>query len=210
MKVGSAALIGLLLLGTACRGRSCGKTPSARELALAEAGLEVLTAEQANDRVSRVFPRGVASENARAEIGEAPAPPVVVGPEADSSFIATIELREDATKPAKIAAALGSVKEAKGASVRPGARRSLGRMGVRLARAEDRALRSPRRRRGPRTRRRQAPPRPQRRGARGACGVRQASCRIGRQGRALVLSDAGASREASSRRRVSAHGGRRQ
>jgi hypothetical protein len=51
MNLRGPIVVAVALLATACRGRACGRAPSPAAAALADAGLEVLTAEQANDRV---------------------------------------------------------------------------------------------------------------------------------------------------------------
>lgn len=113
----ATALIAFALLGAACRSRSCGEAPPApKTLAAADgadADIDPAAAGQ-TERVVRAFPHGVASENAHAEIGDAPAPPAFAAPDPGSALVATIELRPDAGSQAALAAAVGPDDEAKG------------------------------------------------------------------------------------------------
>ena len=56
--------------------------------------------------MKRVFPRGVATEDARAEVGNAPAPPEASALDAEASYVGTFDLRSDLNTTAVIRAAM--------------------------------------------------------------------------------------------------------
>jgi cell division protein ZipA len=59
---------------------------------LAANNLYLSTSSDADDRVAKVFPSGPASEDARAQIGTATAPPTIKGPDPTSEWIAQLSL----------------------------------------------------------------------------------------------------------------------
>ena len=88
-------------IGTAVllRGRSSvtiGPPPAASSRALQDlldpAGLALGSASESKSRVDLVFPKGIATEDARTEIGTAPAPPEDDAPDGHESWVAEIAL----------------------------------------------------------------------------------------------------------------------